>query len=147
VSITEKIRMSARGAIALSLCAAALLAPASASAQHSVATREQIAGVRRAAANFLAAELSGNGAGACAILNAPLRATRDHRSCAARWSTKLAQLHRQPGARARLRSLQRAVPSARVVVAGDLARIELPAPLLAAPNHLIWTEDCWMLEG
>jgi hypothetical protein len=40
------------------------------------------------------AELGGDGAGACAILNAPLRATQHHRTCARRWDVELARLLR-----------------------------------------------------
>ena len=42
---------------------------------------------------------------------------------------------------------QRAIANARVVVHGDRASIELPTPLLAGPNHFLWIENCWMLEG
>ncbi len=48
---------------------------------------------------------------------------------------------------ASLRAERRAAASARVVVTGDVASIELPAPLLHGPNHFLWTENCWMLEG
>ncbi len=141
-------RLGPRRMIGLLACAAALLAPASASAhQHSVGTGEQIAWVRRAANNFLTAELSGNGAGACAILNAPLRATQGHETCAERWNAKLARLLREPGAKARLHSEQHAIPSAVVIVGGNVASIALPHPLLDGPNHFLWTENCWMLKG
>jgi hypothetical protein len=121
--------------------------PASAYSERSVGSPEQIAWVRRAAGNFLAAELAGNGAGACAVLAAPLRATRNHRTCAQRWDAKLATMLRGHGSRARLNAERRAVPAARVVVRGVLATIELPRPLIGGPNHFLWTENCWMLEG
>jgi hypothetical protein len=140
-------RMSPRRAIAAIVCATALLAPASASAQGSTGTHEQIAWVRRAAHNFLAAELSGDGASACAILNAPLRATRGGQTCAQRWDAKLAAMRHRPAERGQLRSLEHAIPTATVTVHGNIAAIELPAPLLNGPNHFLWTENCWMLKG
>jgi hypothetical protein len=143
--------MSPRAAIATISCAAAVLVPAGSalSAQGpSVGSAEQIAWVRRAAGNFVAAELSGNGASACTILNAPLRLTVDHRTCTQRWNARLARLLRERGAHARLRAEQHAIPSAQVLVHGDIAAIELPAPLMAGPgNRFRWTENCWMLEG
>ena len=142
--------MSPRSAFATLACAAALLLPAAAAAaysEHSVGTPEQVAWVRRAAGNFLAAELSGNGAGACTVLNAPLRARSHHLTCEQRWNARLARLLRERGARVRLRAEQRAIASARVVVRGDVATIELPAPLIGGPNRFLWTENCWMLEG
>jgi len=133
--------------VAAVVCAATLVPAASALAAGSVGTSEQIAWVRRAASNFVAAELSGNGAGACAILNAPLRTPRHHRTCAQRWNTKLSELQREPLGRAHLRALQRAIPSATVVVHGYTASIDLPTPLVHGPNRFLWTENCWMLEG
>jgi len=139
--------MSFRRRIALLGGGLALLAPTSASAAHSVGSREQIAWVRRAAMNFVAAELGGNGAGACAILNAPLRATQQHRTCAERWNSKLATVLREPGGRARLRAEQRAIGSAVVIVHGALATIDLPTPLVSGSNRFLWSENCWMLKG
>jgi hypothetical protein len=142
-----------RARVARQLLAALLglaaLAPASAVAysEHSVGTAEQIAWVRRAANNFVTDELARNGAGACGILNAPLRASRNHVSCEARWSAKLARMLHEPGERAHLRSEQRAIAHATVVVRGNTATIDLPAPLDAGPNRFLWTENCWMLEG
>jgi hypothetical protein len=142
--------MSSRQAIATLTCALALL-PAAATtgaySERSVGSPEQIAWVRRAAGNFVAAELSGNGAGACAVLNVPLRATEHHRACQQRWNARLGRLLHKRGARSRLRVEQRAIARARVVVRGDLASIELPAPLLNGPNRFLWTENCWMLMG
>jgi hypothetical protein len=145
--IADMPSMSLRSAIAVLVCTAALVAPASVFAAHSVGSSEQIAWVRRAATNFVTAELSGNGTGACAILNAPLRTTRHHRTCAQRWNAKLQKLLREPGARARLRSEQRAIPSAAVVIHGNVAAIDLPAPLMSESNRLLWTENCWMVTG
>lgn len=126
-------------------CAAALAIPAVAPASYS--TGEQVAWVRRAASNFVSAELAGNGAGACAILAAPLRATQHHRTCAQRWNAKLAQLLREPGSKANLRHEQHAIASAYVRLGGNLAWIHLPAPLMGGENRFRWTENCWMLEN
>jgi hypothetical protein len=142
--------MSPRRPITLLACALALLLPAAAAgvySEHSVGSPEQIAWVRSAAGRFVAAELSGNGAGACAVLNAPLRAVEHHRTCEQRLNARLGKLLHERGARSRLRAEQRAIASARVVVHGNLASIELPAPLLAGPNRFLWTENCWMLMG
>ena len=139
--------MTLRRIIAALACAAALIPPASAAAAGSVGTSEQIAWVRRAASNFVAAELSGNGAGACAILNAPVRATQHRRTCAQRWDAKLSKLLREPHSRAHLHTLLRAIPSATVIVHGYVASINLPTPLVHGPNRFLWTENCWMLEG
>jgi len=141
--------MIRRATSAVLVCGACLLLPAAASASSgSVGTREQIAWVRSASTRFVTAELAGNGAAACTILNSPMRATLRHRTCEQRWDAKLAQLLRTPGARAELRAERRAIPAARVVVAGDQASIALPEPLIAgAPSHLKWTENCWMVEG
>jgi len=146
--------MSPRRGIAAFACAAllivpagAMIAPANALAAHSVGSREQIAWVRRAATNFVSAELAGNGAGVCGVLNAPLRANEHHRTCAQRWDAKLADLLREPGARTQLRSQRRAIASAAVIVNGDSASIQLAAPLLNGSSRFLWTEDCWMLKG
>jgi hypothetical protein len=139
--------MSLRRTLAVLVCASALVLPASAFAAHSVGSREQVSWVRRAASNFVAAELAGNGAGACAILNAPLRVGRHHRTCAQRWNAKLSKLLREPQGRARLRAQQRAIGSAVVIVHGYRATLELATALLGGPNHFLWTENCWMLEG
>jgi hypothetical protein len=120
---------------------------ASAYSEHSVGTPEQIAWVRRAAGNFLAAELADNGGGACAILTARQRRTIGHASCEQRQDARLHALLRAHGARAQLRALRRAASTARVVVGGDQATIELPSALLAdSANRFRWTENCWMLE-
>jgi hypothetical protein len=139
--------MTFRRVIAALACAATLLPSVGAHAAGSVGSPEQVAWVRRAASNFVAAELSGNGAGACAILVASLRTTQHHRTCAERWDAKLAKLLREPRGRARLHTLQRAIPSAAVVVEGYSASIELPVPLIHGPNRFRWTENCWMLAS
>jgi hypothetical protein len=54
---------------------------------------------------------------------------------------------RRRGSKARLDAERRAASSARVVVHGAVATIELPRPLIGGPNRFLWTENCWMLEG
>jgi len=135
-------------AVAIILGAVSLALPASVLAtEYSSGTPEQIAWVRRAATNFVAAELARNGEAACAILNAPLRVTRRHRTCAQRMDERIAAAMRAPGGRARLRVQRREIQSAAVVVHGRVAAISLPGPLMAGRNRFLWTENCWMLEG
>jgi hypothetical protein len=145
--MSRHVCVNPRDALLALACAAALLAPASASAAYSVGTREQVSWVRRAATNFVTAELAGNGAGACAILDARLRGVQHHRTCAQRWNASLAKLKRERGWRSRLRAQRRAIPSATVVVHGNDASIELPTSLMAGRSRFRWTENCWMLEG
>jgi hypothetical protein len=116
-------------------------------AARSVGTGEQIAWVRSAASRFLTAELAGDGAGACAVLNRPLRATVHGRTCATRWDARLAVLLRKPGERVALRRQSDEIARAAVIVHGNVARIELSRPLIKGPNKFLWTENCWMLEG
>jgi hypothetical protein len=139
--------MSLRSVIAALAAVAAVLPAAVALGGYSEGTHGQVEWVRRAATNFVADELRGDGAGACSILNAPLRATQGHRTCAQRWNARLARLLREPGGRRRLRAEARAIAAAPVVVRGNSASIKLPAPLLGGPNRFLWTENCWMLEG
>ena len=138
--------MSTRHVLAVLACSVSLLAPASAFA-YSVGTPGQVAWVRRAASNFVTAELSGDGAGACAILDAPLRRSQHHRTCAQRWNAKLAKLLQTSSGRSRLRAQQRAIHSAVVVVHGDVAWIELPTPLMTGQGRFLWTENCGMLQS
>ena len=135
------------GAITALLALAALTPAASAHAERSVGTPEQISWVRSAATRFVTAELAGNGEGACAILNAPLRSSVHGRTCAERWDGRLAALLRRPGWRAALRAQERAIASAAVIVHGNRATLALAEPLIDGPNHFVWTEMCWMLEG
>jgi hypothetical protein len=143
----DKSNMGLRRSIATVTCALVFLLPGGALGAHSVGTREQVSWVRRATTNFVVAELHGDGAGACTILNAPLRATMDGRTCAQRWDSKLAHLLREPSARARLRTEERAIGSATVIIHGSHASIQLPTPLMGGANRLLWTENCWMLLG
>jgi hypothetical protein len=126
---------------------AALLVPASASAAHSVGTSEQISWVRSAATRFVTAELAGDGATACGILNAPLRATEHGRTCTQRWDARLSRLLHEPGGRAHLRSQKRAIPTAAVIVHGSVASIGLSTSLMGGANRFVWTENCWMLAS
>lgn len=139
--------MPSRRLIALLASLATLLPCASASAAYSVGGREQVEWVRRAATNFVSAELARNGASACAILNAPLRGTRHGRTCTQRLDASVSRQLHEPGGRARLRAQRREISSAAVVVHGNVATIGLPTPLMAGPNRFRWTENCWMLEG
>jgi hypothetical protein len=139
--------MSARRIIAVLTCATALAVPASAPAAYSVGTHEQIVWVRRAATRFVTAELTRNGAEACAVLNAPMRAVRHGTSCERRWNAKLAGMLSKHGERAHLRAQLHQISSAAVVVHGNVATLELSTKLIAGPNRFLWTENCWMLEG
>ncbi len=143
----DRLSMSVRRCVAGLVYAAVLLPSTSASAAHSTGTPEQVAWVRRAATNFVSAELTGNGASACGILNAPLRATQHHRTCAQRWNAKLAVLLHEPGGRARLQAQKHAIPSAAVVVHGNIASLELTTPLMNSSNQMVWSENCWMVRG
>lgn len=133
------------------LSAGGLLGVTAASAHGgaSTGTPAQIAWVRRAAGNFLAAELARDGAGACAVLNAPLRATRHGVSCQARWDARIAAMLASRGERATLARLHRDAASATVAVSGGWATIDLPGSLLGGgrANRFRWSESCWMLAG
>lgn len=129
------------GVLAALASASCAVAPAA-----SAADSEQIAWVRRAANNFVTAELHGDGAGACAVLDGPLRASAHHRTCAQLWDARLAAALRTPGTRARLRADARAIPRAPVSVRGRVAVLHLPAPLFSGESRLVWNEMCWMVE-
>ena len=127
--------------ISLAVLVTALAIAPSAGA-HSTGTPEQISWVRRAAGNFIAAELSGSGAGACGVLDARLRGG----NCETHWNGRLATMLRHASVRAGLRADRRAVLRATVHVHGNTATIQLPSPLLAGESRFLWTEMCWMLE-
>jgi len=139
--------MNPRRLTLLIVCLAALLAPATSAGGYSAGTRAQIEWVRRAASNFVSAELARNGAGACAILNAPLRATLHHRTCAQRWNARLTAMLGEPGRRAQLHKQLHAIAKADVIIHGNLATLAVASPLFNGPNRFLWTENCWMLEG
>lgn len=124
-----------------------LALPAGAGASYSHGTHEQIAWVRSAALRFVNAELSGDGSGACAVLEGRLRTTRHGRTCEQRWDAKSHALLRDAAERRRLRVLKRAIPTAAVEVYGHLAWIHLRTALMDGPNRFRWTENCWMLES
>jgi hypothetical protein len=123
--------------------------PAAAYSDRSVGTPKQVAWVRRAAGNFLAAELARNGAGACAVLDARLRTERGGVSCERRWDAKLGALLGHRGERSLLREERSRAASAQVLVHGAGATIDLPASLLGGrqANRFTWSENCWMLSG
>jgi hypothetical protein len=132
----------------LGLACIGTVAPASnALAAHSVGSPGQIAWVRSAASRFVTAELAGDGASACAVLNRPLRGTVHGQTCAQRWDARLASMLREHGVRAELRRQSYEIARVPVVIHGEVAQIKLPTPLIKGPNRFLWTENCWMLEG
>jgi SpoIID/LytB domain protein len=122
-------------------------APASASAAYADGTPEQIAWVRHAASKFVSAELRGDGAGACSVLVARLRAPRGGVTCAGRWDAMLRNRLHDGRARAGLQRDERAIRGAHVEVRGASATIALPAALLSGHSRFLWTENCWMLTS
>ncbi|HME03267.1 MAG TPA: hypothetical protein VKG38_09590 [Solirubrobacteraceae bacterium] len=132
------------------ICLAGLLtvgacAPARAAGSHG--TTEQIAWVRRAAHNFLTAEIGGDGGSACGVLAAPLRASTRAGSCESRWDARLRGMLHDPHVRASLHADLHVVAGAAVQVHGGSASIALPAPLLNGRSRFEWSENCWMLRG
>ena len=87
----------------------------------------------------------GDGASACGILNAPLRATEHGRACTQRWDARLAKLLHEAGA-ARGCARSGGSASAVVVVRGNWATIAVGAAD-GRSNRFYWTENCWMLAG
>ena len=104
-----------------------------------------VAGLRVAATRLLDAELARDGATACGILNAPLTATVNGRSCAQRWDARFAHVLGKRGGKAHVLADLRAVASAAVAMNGNYASIALPQPLLAGHSQFYWTNNCWML--
>ncbi len=127
--------------------AGALAWPATGSATQSVGTAAQIAWVRSAASRFVTAELDGDGESACAVLTKPQRGEVGGRTCAQRWDARSAKLRHTPGARAALHKDLVEVAHAPVVVHGDVATIDVGTPLMSGSDKLLWTENCWMVEG
>ncbi len=134
------MRLRAPSALLAGVLAALALGPAAGA--HSTGTPAQIAWIRRAAGNFIAAELQRDGAAACGVLDARLRG----HDCARHWDSRLTALLRRHGAREALRADRRAVPAATVSVMGRNATIDLPHPLYEGDSRLTWTEMCWMVE-
>jgi hypothetical protein len=132
------------GRLPLAACAVAtalaLAAPAGASAPGGTS-----AGLRAAAARLVSAELAGDGATACGVLNVPLTATIDGRTCAQRWDSRSATLRATARGRRALRADLRDAASAPVTISGLYGSIALPAPLLNGASRFFWTANCWML--
>ena len=129
------------------ICLGALALPVSALASASQGTPEQIAWVRHAASRFVTAELKRDGAEACAVMSAPMRAVRHGGSCERRWRAKFTALLGRDGERARLHAQLQQISSAVVLIHGGSARIVLSTPLVDGHSNLVWSESCWMLEG
>ena len=138
--------MSLRGTLAVLVCVSALAVPASALGAHSVGTAEQIAWVRKAATRFVTAELTDDGAGACAVLSAPLRATEHGRTCEQRWDSEAGDARDRPYARS-LRSQKHEIASAIVVVRGDDASLELPSAADERPQPLLLDRKLLDVDG
>jgi hypothetical protein len=132
-----------KGWLAALISAGALLAPATALGESGLTAST----LRSAAARLLTAELARDGAGVCGILNAPLTATIDGRTCAQRWDARLDRVLSRRGGRATLRADLRAVPHAAVAISGEWGTIALPHPLLDGGSRFYWTANCWMLSG
>ena len=133
----KTVRLLGAAAAALTLAA-----PAVASAQSSGVTA---ATLRAAAARLITAELAGDGAGACAVLYAPLTATVHGRTCAQRWDARSRDLLASPRRARGLRADLRAVTRAAVRINGEYGEIVLPQPLLNGRSRFYWTANCWML--
>jgi hypothetical protein len=127
------------GAVAL-----ALAVPAAASAQTD---GDAAATLRAAAGRLISAELSANGAGVCGVLNAPLTATVDGRTCAQRWDARSRAVLASPARARGLRADLRALVSAPVTIDGEHGQITLPRPLLGGHSRFYWTANCWMLTS
>jgi hypothetical protein len=125
---------------------AATLALAAIPAAAAVSTGTA-SGLRYAVTRLLNAELARDGAGACAVLNAPLGTTVDGRSCTQRWDARIDRMLAAPGGAGRLRADLRAAASAPVRISGLHATIALPHPLLDGQSRFYWTADCWMLTS
>jgi hypothetical protein len=131
------------GRLLPAVCAAAiaLALPAAATAQGGGTA----AGLRAAAARLISAELAGDGATVCGVLDSSLTATIDGRTCAQRWDARSAALRATARGRRELRADLRAAANAPVAISGLYGSIALPAPLLAGSTRFYWTANCWML--
>jgi hypothetical protein len=101
--------------------------------------------LRAAATRVVTALLSRDGAGACAVLNAPLTATERGRTCAQRWDQRSAALLAERHGAALLRADLREIATASVTVSGEHGSIALSTPLLNGKSRFYWTVNCWML--
>lgn len=135
--------MNARQLLAAGTATLALAVPAGASAAP--AWGPAASTLRAATSRLIEAELRGDGATACAILNPPLDTTVAGRTCAQRWDARIAALLRHRGGARGLRRDLRAVADASVAIVGEHGSIALPVPLLNGHTRFYWTENCWML--
>jgi hypothetical protein len=101
--------------------------------------------LRSAAGRLVAAELAGDGAGVCAVLNEPLTRPVGGRNCAERWGARSRAKTSTAAGRLALRRDLRALASAPVTIDGEHGSIALPAPLLNGATRFYWTANCWML--
>ncbi|HEX4036161.1 MAG TPA: hypothetical protein VHX66_17100 [Solirubrobacteraceae bacterium] len=101
--------------------------------------------LRTAAARIITALLTRDGAGACAVLNAPLTATERGRTCAQRWDARSAELLARRNGAALLHADLREAATVSVSVDGEHGSIALSTPLLNGHSRFYWTQNCWML--
>jgi hypothetical protein len=101
--------------------------------------------LRAAAGRLVVGELAGDGAGVCAVLDAPLTHTVAGRSCAERWDARSRSRTATASGRLALRRDLRAIASAAVRIDGEHGSIALPVPLLDGRSRFYWTANCWML--
>ena len=101
--------------------------------------------LRVAATRVLTALLHHDGAGACAVLNAPLTQSEHGRTCAQRWDARSARVLGERHGAQLLRADLRAAATAVVSIHGEHGSIALPTPLLDDHSRFYWTQDCWML--
>ena len=134
--------MPARRSLAACASVLALSVPAAALASDPGATA---ANLRTAAARVVTALLHHDGAGACAVLNAPLTQSERGRTCAQRWDARSTELLGRQGGAALLRADLRDTATAAVTVTGEHGSIALPTPLLNGHSRFYWTQNCWML--
>jgi hypothetical protein len=132
-------RLLAAGAVALALGAAAAPLAAADDPGATAAT------LRAAAARIVTALLRHDGAGACAVLNAPLTASERGRTCAQRWDARSAALLAERRGAALLRADLRETATASVSLDGEHGSIALSTPLLNGHSRFYWTQNCWML--
>lgn len=134
-------RMRSRSIFLTVAATAALALPAVASADAT----GTVPGLRAQVQRLITAELTGDGATVCAILNAPLTGTHHGVTCTARWDTKLSQM--KHARRHRLHADMAASQTASVNSDGTYASIALPHPLLGDQSKFYWYDNCWMLMG
>jgi hypothetical protein len=133
--------MRSRSILVAACATIALSVPAAASADST----GTVAGLRAQVQRLITAELGGDAATVCAILNAPLNGTIKGVPCTTRWDAKLARL--KHAGRHRLHADMAAIPAAGVSSDGTYASITLPHPLLHGQSKFYWTDNCWMLMG